>query len=292
MTKIAPENPIVVRPAEERDLSECGRICFEAFAALSDRHGVPHDFPNTAVATSVVEMLFNDPGFYGVVAERDGRVLGSNWLDERNPIAGIGPITIDPAAQDAGVGRRLMDAVIARSDERGVLSVRLVQAAHHARSLSLYTKLGFASREELAVMGGVPVGPALEGYAVTPATHADVPACHELCVAVHGVHRDGELQGAIAAGNAFVAKQGATVRAYTTGLGYFGHTVGETNEALHALLAKAPHLPSLGVLLPVRNYPLFRWCLDHGMRVLMTMTLMSRGIYQEPSGPYLPSILY
>jgi ribosomal protein S18 acetylase RimI-like enzyme len=286
------ENPTVVRQVEERDLRECGRICFEAFAALSDRHGVPHDFPNADVATSVVEMLFNDPGFYGVVAERDGRILGSNWLDERNPISGIGPITIDPAAQDAGVGRRLMDAVIARSDERGFLSVRLVQAAHHARSLSLYTKLGFVAREELAVMEGIPIDPSLGGYAVSPVTQDDVPACNALCVSVHGVHRDGELQGAISAGNAFVAKQGPALRAYTTGLGYFGHTVGETNEAICALLAEAPRMPSLGVLLPVRNYPLFRWCLDRGTRVLMTMTLMSRGLYQEPSGPYLPSILY
>lgn len=101
-TSVASENPVLLRQPEERDLPECGRICFEAFAALSDRHGVPHDFPNTAVAVSVMEMLFNDPGFYGFVAERNGRILGSNWLDERNPIAGIGPITIDPSAQDAG----------------------------------------------------------------------------------------------------------------------------------------------------------------------------------------------
>jgi len=291
-TSVTSEKPIVVRPPDQRDLPECGRICFEAFAALSDRHGFPHDFPNTAVATAVVEMLFSDPGFYGVVAERDGTILGSNWLDERSQISGIGPITIDPAAQDSGVGRRLMDAVIARSDERGFPGVRLVQAAHHARSLSLYTKLGFVSREELAVMNGVPIDPSLDGYTVKPATQDDLPACNELCVSVHGVHRDGELRRAISAGNAFVAKQGAKIRAYTTGLGYFGHTVGETNEAVCALLAEAPRMPSLGILLPVRNYPLFRWCLDHGMRVLMTMTLMSRGLYQEPSGPYLPSILY
>jgi ribosomal protein S18 acetylase RimI-like enzyme len=291
-TSATSESPIVVRPPQERDLPECGRICYEAFAALSDRHGFPHDFPNTEVATSVIELLFSDPGFHGVVAERNGRILGSNWLDERNPISGIGPITIDPAAQDSGVGRRLMDAVIARSDERGFPGVRLVQAGYHARSLSLYTKLGFASREELAVMDATPIDPSLDGYTVEPATQSDVPTCNELCISVHGVHRGGELQRAISAGNAFVARHGATIRAYTTGLGYFGHTVGETNEAICALLAQAPRMPSLGVLLPVRNYQLFRWCLNHGMRVLMTMTLMSRGLYQEPSGPYLTSILY
>lgn len=290
-TTVTSQNPIAVREPEASDLPECGRICFEAFAALSDRHGFPADFPSAEVAVGVMEMLFNDPGFYGVVAERDGRILGSNWLDEHNPISGIGPITIDPAAQDSGVGRRLMDAAIVRSDERAFPGVRLVQAAYHMRSLALYTKLGFASREELAVMDGIPVDPSLDRYTVTAATQDDVPICNELCVSVHGVHRDGELRGAIAVGNAFVAQQGGAIRAYTTGLGYFGHTVGQTNEAICALLAQAPRMPSLGVLLPVRNYPLFLWCLNHGMRALMTMTLMSRGLYQKPSGPYLPSIL-
>jgi hypothetical protein len=43
------------------------------------------------------------PGFYGVVAERDARIIGSNFLDERGTIAGIGPITVDPDVQNQGV---------------------------------------------------------------------------------------------------------------------------------------------------------------------------------------------
>ena len=38
-------------------------------------------------------MMFSHPGFYGVVAESDGRIIGSNCLDERSPIAGVRPIT-------------------------------------------------------------------------------------------------------------------------------------------------------------------------------------------------------
>jgi hypothetical protein len=89
-----------------------------------------------------------------------------------------------------------------------------------------------------------------------------------------------------------VAERDGGIRAYTSGLGYFGHTVGASNDAIAALLAKAPHLPTLGILVPIRNDALFRWCLEHGMRGIMTMTLMSRGLYQEPQGPYLPSVTY
>jgi len=39
-----------------------------------------------------------------------------------------------------------MEAVLERAKQRGFAGVRLVQAAFHNRSLSLYTKLGFDSR--------------------------------------------------------------------------------------------------------------------------------------------------
>jgi hypothetical protein len=49
----------------------------------------------------VLAKLLAHPGFYGVVAEIDGRIAGSNFLGERCVIAGLGPITIDPALQNA-----------------------------------------------------------------------------------------------------------------------------------------------------------------------------------------------
>jgi predicted N-acetyltransferase YhbS len=281
-----------IRQIEADDVPACGRIVYEAFRSISERHGFQPDFPNADVATGLIGMLFGDPGFYGVVAERNGKVIGSNWLDERCAISGLGPITVDPAAMDAGVGRRLMQAVIERSDARGFPGVRLVQAAYHMRSLSLYTKLDFVSREELAVMNGVPVDPELKGYTVRPMAAGDVEECNRVCYAVHGFHRGGELPGAMAGKNAFVAERDGSIEAYTSGLGYFGHSVGKTTSAICALLATAPHMPGPGVLIPIRNYQLFRWCLDCGMRAVMAMTLMTRGLYQDPDGPYLPSILY
>jgi hypothetical protein len=185
-----------------------------------------------------------------------------------------------------------MQAAIERSDARGFPGVRLVQAAYHMRSLSLYTKLDFVSREELAVMNGVPADPSLKSYHVRAMTSGDVESCNRLCTAVHGFHRGGELPGAIAGNNAFVAERDGTIVAYTSGLGYFGHTVGEATAGICALLAGAPHMPGPGILVPMRNYPLFRWCLDREMRAVMAMTLMTRGLYQDPDGPYLPSILY
>ena len=46
------------------------------------------------------------------------------------------------------------------------------------------------------------------------------------------------------------------------------------------------------ILFPIRQASLFRWCLAHGLRVVKPMTLMTMGSYQEPTGPFWPSVQY
>jgi hypothetical protein len=75
-------------------------------------------------------------------------------------------------------------------------------------------------------------------------------------------------------------------------MGFFGHAIGETNEELKALIGAAPEFLGPGFLLPTRNAELFRWCLEHGLRVVQPMTLMSIGLYNEPAGAFLASVLY
>jgi predicted N-acetyltransferase YhbS len=76
-------------------------------------------------------MLLQHPGFYAVVALGDGEIVGSNFMDERSEIVGIGPITVDPATQKRGVGRLLMERVLDRSAARRAPGVRLVQAGYN-----------------------------------------------------------------------------------------------------------------------------------------------------------------
>ena len=45
-------------------------------------------------------------------------------------------------------------------------------------------------------------------------------------------------------------------------------------------------------ILPARNAELLRWSLEHGLRVVQPNTLMSIGLYNEPAGAWLPSILF
>jgi predicted N-acetyltransferase YhbS len=281
-----------LRAGTPEDAEACGRVCYEAFSAIAARHGFPPEIPSTEVATGLLTALLSHPGFYSVVAERDGETVGSNFLDERSRIAGVGPVTVRPELQNAGIGRRLMRDVIERASRRGFAGVRLLTAAHHGRSLSLYASLGFQVREPIACMQGAPIAAEISGCHVRSAVEADLPACNRLCERVHRHDRGGELSDAIGQGTAVVVERGGRISGYATATAFFGHAVGETTDDVKALIAAAPAFDGLGILIPLRNAELFRWCLDNGLRVVQGMTLMTVGQYREPAGAYLPAILY
>jgi predicted N-acetyltransferase YhbS len=297
MRTIVPHQDVIlplvnIRQATPADVPVAAKICFEAFHRINSEHNFPPDIPNVEMAQGFMTELFRHPKFYCVVAEENGRILGSNCLDERSSIFGIGPITVDPNTQNKGVGKALMQAVLDRTREQNAPGVRLVQAAFHNRSLSLYTNLGFSVREPLTVVNGSTVIKKIDGYNVRPAKPADLDACNDLCTRIHGHHRGGELADSIAQGTAFVVERGGKITGYTSVMGFFGHSVGATNADLMALIAATPQFHGPGIFIPSRNTELFRWCLAQGLRVTQPMTLMSMGLYNAPTGPFLPSVTF
>jgi GNAT superfamily N-acetyltransferase len=279
-----------VRAATAQDAEDCARIFYDAFESIATAHNLPIEPPSREFSHfKISEMLAHD-SFTGLVAEHDGEVAGGAFIDERGSIAGIGPVTVDPSAQDDGIGRALMEAALEHTRDRA--GVRLVQTAYHYRSLALYAKLGFAVREPLSVLQGAAPTISVPGRGVRPAVEEDIPDCDALCRRVHGHDRSCELGDAIAAGTARVVESAAGISGYATGFGYGWHAVAETNEDLIALLASAEMFMGLGFLMPSRNAELLRWCLENGLRIVQQSTLMTTGLYNEPTGAYLPSILF
>jgi GNAT superfamily N-acetyltransferase len=274
------------------DAQSCGKICYEAFKTISEQHGFPPDFPAMEMTQGIMSMLLARSDVYAVVAELDGQIVGSNFLWENATIAGVGPISVAPRSQNAAIGKQLMVAILDRAKQQQFAGVRLVQAAFHSRSLSLYTKLGFDVREPLASIQGQALRLEIPGYPVRLATTEDLEACNRLCRQVHGFDRDRELVEAIEQGTAMVVDRDHRVTGYATEIGFFGHAVGESNEDLQALISAAPAFDLPGFLLPTRNSQLLRWCLEQGLRVVQPLTLMSLGFYQQPAGAFLASILF
>jgi predicted N-acetyltransferase YhbS len=282
---------LLLRQARPEDAKACGRILYDAFKAVAEYHNFPPDFPSVDVATSRASKVLAHPGFYALVAEEEGVIVGTGFMDERSIIAGIGPVAVDPKTMSRSIGREVMRALMDRAADRRSAGVRLVQMAYNYSSLSLYTKLGFDAREPLSVLQGKALGLSIAGHEVRKATQADLPVCHGLCRAVHGYDRDGELHDAIEQGTANVTEHLGQITGYATGIGWTHHAVAKTNDDLRALIGAAPMFLGPGFFVPTRNGDLLRWCFSKGLRLVAQGTLMTIGLYNEPAGPYLPSVL-
>ncbi len=81
-----------LRAGRPEDADACGSICYGAFKAISDEHNFPPDFPSPEVAGGLLAMLLAREDAYSVVAEADGRVVGSNFLWENGTIAASLPL--------------------------------------------------------------------------------------------------------------------------------------------------------------------------------------------------------
>lgn len=284
---------ITLRPPLPGDAPACGRVCYDAFQAIGDAHNFPNYWPSTQVTTAMCERLISHPRWHGLVAERDGRIIGSNFMDERSVIFGIGPTSVDPTEQNSGVGRRMMSDLLDRAASARVPGVRLTQTAYHNRSLCLYTTLGFQTRETLSLMQGPPMNLVIPGYTVRPAELADLDECRALSEETLGFDRgDGALKDAVDGKTAAVVEHLGRITGYTTQVGLSGHSVARSNRDLMALIGAAPEFPGAGFLLPTRNYEVLSWCLSKKLRLVVQWTLMTIGLYNESTGAYLPSGMF
>jgi GNAT superfamily N-acetyltransferase len=267
----------------------------EAFKGINESHGFENtDFPTVEVGCQVAEFYICNPLYYGVVAEIGGRIVGVNFLDERNSIRGVATVSVDPDVQGEGVGRKLMEAVLKRS--RSSPDVRLLQHAFNTLSMVLYTSLGFEVKEHIMFVSGRPKSKPYTGVEVRRMQGEDLDECGALCKRVHGFQRTNELTDALKIFTPFVGLREHRVVAYASAADTWAqnHGVAESEEDMRALILGigASMSEPLSFLLPIRQTSFFRWCLDQGLRVVKPMTLMAMGEYQEPKGCYFTSVVY
>ena len=84
----ADEMDINLRAGISADAADCGRICHEAFSTIASRHGYTSLFPTLEHGTGLMSALLSSANFYTVVAEVDGRVVGSGVLQEWDKLVG------------------------------------------------------------------------------------------------------------------------------------------------------------------------------------------------------------
>ena len=289
---------VIIRPATLDDAEACGRILYEAFKGIAEYHRFPAEYRSARGPTALVTFFIRHAAVFCVVAEKDGYVIGVNFLDERDAIRGLGPIAVDPNSQERGVGRRLMQTVIERGQDAP--GIRLTQDAYNVLAMSLYAALGFEIKEPLVMLKGKPKSRSRRDTKVRPLTSDDLDACASLCQSIHGFHRTRELQDAVRFSACFGVVRDGRLVAYTYSYTakseewILAHGVAETDEDMQALLLGIGEISGrpLSFLMPTRQANMFRWCLSEGLRVAKPGSLMTMGSYQIPQGCYFPSGLY
>jgi hypothetical protein len=86
---------LIIRPIEQKDVESCGRIGYRAHKTISSAHGYPSEQPSEEFGIGLIRMLLDNPNSWGVLAERQGKILGSVFLHEfpPSPVAVIGPLS-------------------------------------------------------------------------------------------------------------------------------------------------------------------------------------------------------
>lgn len=120
---------ILIRPMEEKDLPSAGEITLSSIGKSWDTQMLKKDFEN------------QQSGY--LTAEEDGKILGViGWwqiLDEGDVMV----VAVDPESRNRGIGRKLVDAMFAFGEKKGILYWTLEVRKGNAPAIHLYEKAGF-----------------------------------------------------------------------------------------------------------------------------------------------------
>lgn len=283
----------LIQPKPEH-IPELARICFEAFQAIHERHAFPPDIPSLELARHIMEMLVTRNDFYGTAARVDGKLVGSNFISFTDEVAGVGPITVDPAFDGHGIGRALMNEVIKQAKQKGVRQIRLLQDSFNTKSLSLYASVGFDTRAPIGLMSAKAA--AASDPTIRPATEADLPALDALCRQIYKVSRRGEVAAVLKMNHPVLLRERENNR--LTGYlipGFLGHGVAETEADALALAGEIPRRvpPELALFFcPLTLGDFYREAVKAGHRLRKIMNYMTLGPFPRPADIWMPSIGY
>lgn len=277
------------------DVPRVAAIFRDAFNDVYKRRGFGPVVTDDAVGAVIADTYRDlDPGGC-VVVTVDGEVAGSGFLHPRGATGGAGPITIAPAFQGLGVGRSLMEEIVARSDAAGVASLRLIQDAFNEVAYALYSVTGFVGRETLLRASfrsrrlGRGAGDVRRAY------RGDLARIRAIENDLLGIDRPQDHTLLLRLGEILLAPDGMLVRIVRGNVTVLGPLVAESLEGALALIAAGttdltPH-SDVRLLVPARCDDLVRELLvNYKLEIHSLCTYMVRGGWNGVRGYYVPTL--
>ena len=73
MAEITKDSTLTFRPGRIDDVNEVGKIIFDAFTSLANKHHFPFDFPTPNAGIDAASYFLSNSGFYSIIAEEKGK---------------------------------------------------------------------------------------------------------------------------------------------------------------------------------------------------------------------------
>ena len=171
---------VAIRRLEQRDLAEADRIFRLAFGTFL---GVPDPLTFTGDADIVGSRWRTKPETT-LAAEREGELVGSNFVTLWGSVGLFGPLTVRPDLWDRGIATSLMEPTLDLFERHGIRHAGLFTFSNSTKHLHLYQKFGFWPRFLTALMA----------KPVAPATAEATPAFVSLFSQLSATDRDTALK--------------------------------------------------------------------------------------------------
>ena len=155
-----------VRPMRVDDLDEADRILRLAFGTF---RGLPDPFGES----DLVRTRFRAAPEHAWAAEVDGSVVGSVFAARWGSFGILGPLTVDPALWDRGLGGRLVEPVLDAFERWGLRQAALFTFADSPKHVGLYQKHGFWPGHLTVVAAKEIDATARASYALASETRSD-----------------------------------------------------------------------------------------------------------------------
>jgi len=286
---------LVVRQLAAPDLTDTGRLLYEAFARVTRAHGFTPPFASADEGERLARAYLHLDPEGAVIALDGGSIVGCGFVHLRGRVASIGPVAAAPRAAP-GVGRAVMQRLLAIAHE--VPSVRLFQDAFNARSFALYAKLGFRIHETVAVMASAaPRLPLPRSRSwVRAMEDADLTQVAALDEATTGNSRLRDLEVLRSIAPALVAEHAGRVVGFTfvhraPGRSYLGPAVAPELPDLMALMHHAATAGgAFAMRVPTGATELCGELLAAGFQVEQLGNVMVRGSQPPPAIPRLLAV--